>query len=78
MGFTAVTITQLSIEKVSKTLSLFHFWLAQISLVGLVIGLSLVYSGSPEFEPIAAISAMGYATSFLLFAGVAWPVLRGR
>ena len=65
-------------EKVSKALSLIHFWLAQISLIGLVIGLWLFYSGKPEFEPVAAISAMGYAASFLLFAGVAWPVLRGR
>jgi hypothetical protein len=62
--------------KVSKTLSLFHFWLAQVSFIGLVIGLLLFYSGQAQFEPLAAISSLGYAASFLLFAVVAWPVLR--
>lgn len=63
-------------DVVSKPLSLLHFWLAQASFVGLVIGLLLFYSGKTQFEPMAAFSALGYAASFLLFAAVAWPVLR--
>ena len=65
-------------EKISKVLSLFHFGLAQVSFIGIVIGLWLFYSGQTQFEPIAAISALGYAASFLLFVFVAWPVLRQR
>jgi len=62
--------------KVSALLSRIHFWLAQVSLLGLAIGLWLMYGGHEEYEPLAAISAIGYAISFLIFAGVAMPVLR--
>jgi len=67
---------QLFGSKVSAGLAQVHFWLALVSLIGLVIGLWLIYSGDTEYEPIAAISAIGYAVSFLIFAAVAWPVLR--
>jgi cbb3-type cytochrome oxidase subunit 1 len=56
---------------VPKLAATIHFWLAQISLVGLIIGLGLLYSGRPEMEPIAAISSIAYAVSFVLFAGIA-------
>lgn len=65
-------------DRVSKMLSMIHLWLAQISFIGLVIGLWLFYSGNPEFEPVAAISSLAYAASFVLFAVVAWPALRQR
>lgn len=65
-------------ERVSRVLSGIHCVLAEVSLLGIVIGLLLVYSGSPEYEPIAAISSLVYAVSFLLFAAVAWPVFRQR
>lgn len=55
-------------ENVSKLFSRIHFWLAQASLLGLTIGLFLVYSGKTQFEPLAAISSLAYAASFLLFA----------
>jgi uncharacterized protein involved in response to NO len=67
---------QLFGDRVSKGLSEVHFWLALVSLIGLVIGLALIYSGSVEYEPIAAISSIAYAVSFLIFAVVAVPVLR--
>ena len=53
---------------VSRTLSLLHFWMAQLSLIGLIIGLFLFYSGKTEYEPIAAVSSIAYALSFLVFA----------
>lgn len=62
--------------KVWRTLSRLHFGLAQLSFAGLVAGLWLQYSGATQYEPVAAISSIAYAVSFLLFAGVAWPVLR--
>jgi hypothetical protein len=68
---------QLFGDKVSNGLAQVHFWLALVSLIGLVIGLWLIYSGNVEYEPIAAISSIAYAVSFLVFGAVAWPVLRG-
>jgi cbb3-type cytochrome oxidase subunit 1 len=63
---------------VSRVLSLIHFWVAQCALIGLIIGLRLVYSGHPQFEPIAAVSATTYALSFLVFAVAAIPMLWAR
>src|SRR5208283_4609743 len=45
----------------SRTFSLLHFWMAQLSLIGLIIGLFLFYSGKTEYEPIAAVSSIAYA-----------------
>ncbi len=58
-------------EKVSTLLARVHFWLAQISALGLFTGLTLIYAGETQFEPLAAISAMGYGASFLVFAFLA-------
>ena len=63
---------------VSKVLARLHLWLAQVSLAALVIGLWLLYSGQPQYEPMVALSSVVYAASFLLFAAVAVPVLRTR
>jgi cbb3-type cytochrome oxidase subunit 1 len=63
---------------VSRTLSLLHFWMAQCALIGLIIGLLLVYSGKTEYEPIAAVSSIAYALSFLVFTVAAIPVLWAR
>jgi uncharacterized protein involved in response to NO len=65
-------------KAVSRVLSLFHFWMAEVALIGLVIGLWLVYSGRTQYEPIAAVSAITYALSFLVFAVAAIPVLWAR
>ena len=56
---------------VPRLLAGIHFWLAQISLAALVVGLFLLYSGQNQYEPVAAISSLGYAASFVLFAFVA-------
>ncbi len=65
-------------KTVSALLSRVHFWAAQLSFLGLTVGLFLFYSGKTQYEPVAAISSLGYAASFLVFAAVAWAVLRDR
>jgi hypothetical protein len=64
-------------KAMSRSLSLVHFWLAQAAVIALVIGLWLIYSGRTQFEPIAAVSSITYALSFLVFGAAAWPALRG-
>lgn len=54
-------------DKVSAMLARIHFWLAQVAMLGIMVGLYLIYSGKTEFEPIAAVSSMIYAVSFLVF-----------
>jgi len=61
-----------------RLLANLHFWLAQISLAALSVGLYLIYAGLRQYEPIAAISSLGYAASFLVFAVVALSAMRGR
>ena len=63
---------------ISKQLATIHFWLAQISLIGLVIGLWLIYSGNDEAEPIAAISSIAYAVSFLIFAIIVFKTMSSQ
>jgi hypothetical protein len=53
-----------------------HFWLAQVSLAALVVGLFLLYSGQTQYEPVAAVSSLGYAASFLIFAIAAIAAMR--
>lgn len=65
-------------DTVSRLAAKVHFWLAQVSLAGLVVGLWLILSGRPQFEPVAAVSSLGYAASFLLFAFIAVPAMRPR
>jgi len=57
-------------------LALAHFWLAQLSLAGLTVGLWLLYAGQVQYEPVAALSSVGYAVSFVLFAAGALLALR--
>jgi cbb3-type cytochrome oxidase subunit 1 len=65
-------------KAVRPILAVLHFWLAQAAMLGLMIGLWLVYSDRPEYEPIAAISSIAYAVSFLIFAAAALPVIWAR
>jgi cbb3-type cytochrome oxidase subunit 1 len=53
-----------------------HFWLAQASLVILVLGLWLIYAGHTEFDPLAAVGSIGYAASFAVFAIGAFLAMR--
>jgi hypothetical protein len=53
-----------------------HFWLAQPSLLILVLGLGLIYAGHVEFEPLAAVGSIGYIASFAVFAVGAFIAMR--
>jgi hypothetical protein len=61
---------------VPRWLALAHHWLAQVSLAVMVAGLWLHYGGTKEAEPLAAIGALGYAASFVLFAAASFTALR--
>jgi len=52
-----------------------HCWLAATAAPVLFIAVYLVVTGNPAVEPLAAISSIAYALSFLAFAWAAWPVL---
>ena len=65
-------------EAVPRWLALTHLWLAQVSLAVMVVGLWLYYAGQTQYEPLAAIGALGYAVSFLVFAVAAFMGLRER
>lgn len=65
-------------EAVPRWLALAHHWLAQVSLAVMVVGLWLYYAGQTQYEPLAAIGALGYAVSFLVFAVAAFMGLRER
>ncbi|MGE4053139.1 MAG: hypothetical protein AB7E58_00030 [Flavobacteriaceae bacterium] len=53
-----------------------HLVVAEASLLVLVAGLFTLYGGNPAGEPFAAIGAMVYAASFVVFAVAALPVLK--
>ena len=55
-------------DAVSVRLAQLHFWLAQISALGIFLGIWLIYAGQPQFDPLAAISSLAYGASFILFA----------
>lgn len=61
---------------VPRLLARLHFWLAQLSLAGLAAGLWLLFAGQTQYEPVAAISSLGYAASFLIFIVVAIYAMR--
>jgi hypothetical protein len=61
---------------VPRWLARAHFWLAQASAAVMLVGLWLYYGGQTQFEPLAAVGALGYAASFFLFAAAALMALR--
>ena len=63
---------------VPPLLARIHFWLAQVSLAGLAIGLWLLTAGRAQFEPVVVVSSIAYLVSFILFAFVVLPVMRAR
>jgi cbb3-type cytochrome oxidase subunit 1 len=64
-------------EAARNRLANVHFWLAEISLVVLLIGLALIFGGRPETgDPFAAIGSIGVLASTVLFAVIAWPIVR--
>ena len=64
-------------ERAATPLAVLHFWVAQLSLIALVIGFYLLFSGFiPVGEPIVIVASIGYLGSMLIFVLVALPVLR--
>ncbi|WP_045836701.1 hypothetical protein [Hyphomicrobium sp. 99] len=54
-----------------------QFWLAEVSLLTMVAGLLLIFSGRPELgEPFAGVGSIGVLLSTILFAINAWPTVR--
>ena len=54
-----------------------HFWMAEISLIVLLAGLFAIFGGKPDLgEPFAAIGSIGILLSMILFAFIAWPIVR--
>lgn len=52
-----------------------HFWIHAVSIVVLVVSLYFVLAGSPEVEPVTAISSILFFLGMLLFAWIAIPVI---
>lgn len=44
------------------------YWLAHISVIGMTIGVGLLYAGMMEYEPIAIISSLIALFNMILFA----------
>ena len=44
------------------------YWLAHVSVIGLTIGVGLLYAGMMEYEPIAIISSLIALLNMILFA----------
>jgi len=65
-------------EKVSIRLAQIQFWLAQLSAPFLFLGVWLVHANKTELEPIAAISSLFYAASFVVFAICVFQVTRSK
>jgi hypothetical protein len=55
-----------------------QFWLAQTSLIALVVGLFLMFGGRSGAEPIAAVSSIGLLASMILFGAIALPIVMGQ
>ena len=53
-----------------------HFWLVQASLIVMLVGLFLIFSGQRSADPIAAIGSIGMLASMFLFGVIAWPVVK--
>lgn len=62
----------------ARPLAILHFWLAEASLVVIIVGLFLLFSGHTDADPIAAIGSIGLLASTLIFAIVALPEVRRR
>jgi uncharacterized protein involved in response to NO len=53
-----------------------HFWIHAVSLICLTVSLYFVLAGNPGVEPVTAVSSIVFFAGTLLFAWIAWPVLK--
>ncbi len=63
-------------DAVPRWLGYLHFALAQTSVPVLVVALWAIYSGQPQYDPLAGLASIGYVLSILLFAFAAFVALR--
>jgi hypothetical protein len=64
--------------RAASLLARVHFGLAQISYLALIAALFLIFSGNTgPGTPIAGVASVAYLLSFILFAVIALPVVRG-
>ncbi len=45
-----------------------HFWSAQLGYVMIIVGIWLIYGGTPQAEPVAAVGSLILLASTVLFA----------
>lgn len=50
------------------TLATVTFWLSHFSVIGMTIGIGLIYAGMPQYEPIAIVASLAALLNMLLFA----------
>jgi predicted membrane channel-forming protein YqfA (hemolysin III family) len=56
-----------------------HLLVAEFSFLALALGLFFIFAGDPATgEALAAPASLIYLASMVLFALIAWPVVRGR
>ena len=65
-------------DRVAGRWARLHLWSAQLSAIVLFAALWILYAGNEQFDPVAAVSAIVYALSFVAFALAALPVIRAR
>ncbi len=54
-----------------------HFWISNVGMVGLVIGVAAIYSGSPlTGDPISALSSLAVIAGMFVFAWIAFNATR--
>ena len=57
-------------------LPMVHFWVTNAGLIGISIGIGLVYGGVPEAKPIAAVSSLVAIAGMAIFAAVVFRATR--
>ena len=63
-------------ERAATKLAAIQFWLAQVSLVILIVGLYLLFGGNASADPLAAVGSVGLLLAMILFGIIALPVVR--
>jgi low temperature requirement protein LtrA len=53
-----------------------HFWIANVGLIGIAIGIGLFYGGVAEAEPLAAVSSLVAIAGMAVFALVVFKATR--
>ena len=53
-----------------------HFWLTAVSGAGLMVTLYLLLAGKTAIEPLVGMFSILFYAGMLLFAVIAWPVIR--